>query len=1002
MYVSLEKLSKAKVYYNSDIVIKSSNPSNIVNVAFTDGLVFDSFETAFNQIFFTPSNIVEMYYPKEYFNLQNGALLSKTQERNEFFKELKERKLKKKFIRIDDIKNIKIEKSKTPILINLSKVQSDIIDFISKNKKTNNTLFEFVYNTLEKYFIKDIPVNIINKNVFFVINNSEDILVKFILYGIKYKYKDLNKLFTKSNLIFINPFNRVLINLDLDNKNNIGVANLFSKFLALCNKLNKDEIHQLNYIEIPKKEEFSEEELVELPTKDSDILDDEEEKLKDDDNNELTEKELVEINKLKEKEELLVAEDSLDVRNVEPILDISFDEISSTSLDNEINKTEKDNQEFLKRMQTIQEKALKDFEEKANKLSKDTSLDPITANDASIINEGSKKSTTNSINLSYYRKQHLKDFINIIKSLNNDPEYPVIVSKLEITPNSNPLNLQDEVAIQFIDKKGKRHSFVVDIPKLSHDGYLYYNGTKKFITKQATYLPVIKESDERVQIITNYKKCFIYRKGDKINRGTDRVLRFILNKDYPNIEKVFGNSRNSNINFDISLEYNYLATKLFSCTFDKNIVFVFSQKIINSEIEKEGLNTFDSKKFSVIGYTKFSGKKNDLILESKDSKREIFLFNIKSKTPVKLSNNLSSYFDSLITKIKNDDIIQDYRALANSKSMSYTEIKIASTSVSLAVLVCFYKGLISALDLYKIKYTVEDRRRALHSNYEVLFPFKDQYVYVDSEGDTAKDLFINGLMFLETKEYNLIESERLGSIYFEYFSSFTGSRNTAKALLNFEASMIDPITLDVLRDYNLPETFVELVLYGNSLLTSYKRTRKNDLNNFRIRSSEVINVAFYNTMMTAFNNYKRTSKTGIVAPITPPSRQAVMKELSENPNIEGYSVLNPFYEIEMASKVSYKGPSGINSDDAYTAEIRSYDKSMEGLFGFYTPVSAAVGVNRSISMNPKIKNTRGYLNNDFKTDTATQDNMLTTGELLNIYTTTHTDPMRLNKWAVLF
>ena len=85
----------------------------------------------------------------------------------------------------------------------------------------------------------------------------------------------------------------------------------------------------------------------------------------------------------------------------------------------------------------------------------------------------------------------------------------------------------------------------------------------------------------------------------------------------------------------------------------------------------------------------------------------------------------------------------------------------------------------------------------------------------------------------------------------------------------------------------------------------------------------------------------------------------------------------------------------INSDDAYTAEIRSYDKSMEGLFGFFTPVSAAVGVNRSISMNPKIKNTRGYLNNDFKTTTATQDNMLTTGELLNIYTATHADPMRL-------
>ena len=424
----------------------------------------------------------------------------------------------------------------------------------------------------------------------------------------------------------------------------------------------------------------------------------------------------------------------------------------------------------------------------------------------------------------------------------------------------------------------------------------------------------------------------------------------------------------------------------------KDIELIFNQKNIRASLESEKI-TPDLTKYTPIGYQYFNKTKSYVILEEISTK-QIYLYTIKGKTIVKVANNLSMYLEGLILNMK-DDIVVDYKALSNSKSMAYTEIKIASTSVSLAILVAFYKGLVSSLDLYGIKYTIEDKRRALRSSYEIALQFKDQYIFLDSEGNGAKDLFINGLLFLDTKEFEINDTERLGTIYFEYFGTYTGSRNTAKALLNFEVSMIDPITLEILKDLKLPETFVDLVLYGNTLLNSYNRKRKNDMSNFRMRSTEVINVAFYNVLMTAFNNYKRTSKTGIVAPITPASRQAIMKELSENPNVEGYSVLNPFYEIEMSSKTSYKGPSGINSDDAYTAEIRSYDPSMEGLFGFFTPVSAAVGVNRSLSMNPRVSNTRGYLDTNFKLEDATQDNMLTTGELLNVFTAPHADPMRL-------
>jgi hypothetical protein len=190
------------------------------------------------------------------------------------------------------------------------------------------------------------------------------------------------------------------------------------------------------------------------------------------------------------------------------------------------------NQNAILRHQFVTtDKVLKPFEEIASNLSKDKTLDIQEVKDNTIINNNMKQSKLNSISLSYYKKQYLKDMLEILKSLNKDPDYPVVITKLEIVNKNDSLNLQDEVSVQFLDKKGKRHSFTVFMPKLSQDGYLYYNGSKKFITKQATLLPVIKESNERVQITTNYKKSFLYRKGEKINVTVDKALRLLLNKN---------------------------------------------------------------------------------------------------------------------------------------------------------------------------------------------------------------------------------------------------------------------------------------------------------------------------------------------------------------------------------------------------------------------------------------------------------------------------------------
>ena len=79
---------------------------------------------------------------------------------------------------------------------------------------------------------------------------------------------------------------------------------------------------------------------------------------------------------------------------------------------------------------------------------------------------------------------------------------------------------------------------------------------------------------------------------------------------------------------------------------------------------------------------------------------------------------------------------------------------------------------------------------------------------------------------------------------------------------------------------------------------------------------------------------------------------------------------------------------------AYTLELRTYSDSMSGLLsGNATPYSGSAGITRSLSYNPKISNTRGYIE-DRNLASLSGFEMLSPTELLSPYTSTSADPPR--------
>lgn len=992
MIINIDKVLSNKIYLSGNIKISTENTNNQFAGIIHDGNNNEKFVDIVNGMRYVPNNKHFIYYPEKIYNPATLSLVSNNKNKLAFDKWLMSHlKNSSKLSKLEIPASVNVNIN--PVIFELSSYFANIDAYIAEHKESIGSKYSYLKLILPRILTEYKDVAKRNINLLIDVDDTAHLpsILFFIAYGLRKDFEECNKIFEGYSLFITNIKYGIFCKVDIADKKKCNQSlNLISKFIDISKNFDAkalltsgdntmaDAIHTLDISRGDTIKDTEDEFFDKFKTTSAEVS------------------ELADATTAEEHNKLAdhTSEDNVDVLDVSEI-------INTSSAAEELESLKKENQEFITKFKYLQDKALDKFAKEAALAATDSELIIDEATDNSISNRSVKSSKINSITKSYYQKLHKQDLLNIVKFCNNDIENPLIVTNFEIKDNSDPLFMKDELSIQFQDKKGKRHTFTVDLPKLSHDGFLYINGNKKFIAKQATLLPVIKEAVDRVQITTNYKKTFLYRKNDKTSGHLDKITKVLVNTKYPKVKQIYGNNFLSNLNYSVSIPYNYIGKKLyaFSYVLDKNseYTFMFNQTKIREKLV-EAKFSFDVDKWIPVGYKIVNGKMTDVFLEG-ILHRKVQQFSVNTGKSIREYPSLLDLIDESIMNSGNKDLIDNFKSTTMSKALGYTEIKILSVSITLGILVCFFKGLEEALKLYGIKYTISEKRRdALPT--ETMLRFKDLLMYIDSEGNTAKELFINGLYYLNTKDYEFKDAERRGALYLEYFGDFTGSRNNAKGLLNFESSMIDPITLEVLKDMNLPTDFIELLLYGNSMLADYNHKRKNDMSNFRIRDSEVINVAVFNAMMFAFNDYKRNVKSGVQAKMTT-KKDAVTKALMDMPNVEDYSILSPFLELEIKAKTTFKGPSGLNSSDSYTEDIRAYDPSMLGLFGIFTPVSGEVGINRSMSFNPKITNARGYLAN-VKTDDLDMTNLYAPGELLNIFTVAHSDPMRVNTSAQFF
>ena len=557
-----------------------------------------------------------------------------------------------------------------------------------------------------------------------------------------------------------------------------------------------------------------------------------------------------------------------------------------------------------------------------------------------------------------------RDITNAILSLNNK-SIPMFVRDIKIEDTSDELNYKDTYTIYLEDGNRKRHTIKVDIPKFIEGQFLYLGGNKKIIKHQNFFYPVTKIAPDMVQIVTNYSKMSIQRVENKSISSVERLKKLISkSEEMANYFQV-GNVYSNNQPYVTTLEYDDLS-KNFSSFKNGKTFLMFDQSDVEAYMNENGIPQRD--------HMLYIGKNNGV-----DTYIDI---------DTQVDDRGKTIIDIILDNIS-EDLASQYGLTKAPKRLMYTKVRIMKQFVTVGMLLGLWEGFSSLLKKLKVEYRVEDKVPGQMKTNEEFLKFSDCVIVYKQ--DIPISLILNGFKLFDTSKYRLTDfDEKIP--YIDYIRKVYGNAIIENALMNFYEFAIDNITLEILQDQNLPTDIVNLFIYAVNLLSDSHYINDISQNLSRVRRDEIIPAILYERLAknyVTYRNFNGRKKFSI-------PQDCVIKEILALKTVEDYSTLNPTLELQALHGISSKGFRGVNLEETYTMAKRAYDPSMTGIIAPSSSPDGQVGVNKTLTMEPKIMNLRGYTEDNSKSLDKLKDvNLFSPSELSIPLGSTIDDPTRL-------
>jgi len=557
------------------------------------------------------------------------------------------------------------------------------------------------------------------------------------------------------------------------------------------------------------------------------------------------------------------------------------------------------------------------------------------------------------------------DILKCLNSLSDkNKNFPVSILDVATEDTSTSEDSIITYTVKCEGYDGKRFTLKFDIPKFRDHRFMRLRGNEKIFSIEMPLIPISKTSDSRTQIATFYNKLFVDRYNTstgKSNPYSDRLIKTLKKYKGPKIKTIAGD--NSRVCQKYNLPIDYI-----------DIASVYSKIIFNSE--EYGEITFYFNQDEIRKIPGVNAKNGLPIALSKDGKCLYY----------KPENN-STISQFIANAITDKEFRKIYASQSELKRATYSRCWVLNTYIPTIVILAHDIGLVPAMDLAGVKYNISENKSIdIDQDYIKL---KDGYINFNNTYDSM--MLMNGLKDCNTEDISIKDINKKAT-WVEQLDNF-GGRNKSDGLDNFKDLMYDPITIEISKDYKLPTTYHEALIYASNLLVDNKYVKHTDLASNRYRTNEVIAAQFYRVLSQSYKEYAANNKRGKKFPMTMKQSAVIDLVLAQNTTSD-LSVFQPLLEIEAKNTISTKGVSGLNSDRAYTLEKRSYDKSAQNIISMSTGFAGTVGVNRYTTIDASVVGGRGYFKHSDIKDNDTVTGSMSMTESLSPFMLSSDDPFR--------
>lgn len=560
--------------------------------------------------------------------------------------------------------------------------------------------------------------------------------------------------------------------------------------------------------------------------------------------------------------------------------------------------------------------------------------------------------------------------------------HPMTIINISKENTSTSEDYKSTWTVKYEDAEtGKRFNIILDIPELIENRFMKLRGNEKILLGQLMLLPIEKTDEDTVQIVSNYNKIFVRRKSP----GGLTKSSIIINKLVKALDKYKGVGKNIFITYG---DNSKVCSK-----YELPMEFIDMANIFSKLTFKDGSYiSFNMDELNKLPFDKSNVDKNlsDEVL----SKKYFSIYVKNGKRVINKEPEFQGSVDSMILNIINSHIddnnkfMELYDSIPVAKRLMYSQASILNISIPVIVLLGYSIGLQEAMNKAGVIYKLSNTRP---TGGRTFIKFSNNYLEYECK-NSSQSLLMNGMMECDTSDYNA-EDMNGKDMWLNILDDF-GGRIKADGMDNFYDLMMDPKTIEICKILKIPYKYPEVLIYANNLLSDNKYSKHTDITGNRLRINEIIAAHLYQIISKAYGDYRNMIKRNKGLASFSVKKTAVIDSiLSRDQTSSDLSTLNPLLENTAATKVTFKGVSGMNSDRAYSIDKRTFDDSMLGVVGLSTGFASTVGINRQLTMNSNIKSKFGFISPVKPKDLNTTNTMCTM-EAMSPMAINHDDPFR--------